>query len=559
VNYQLLKRSLDLDIAINWFPRDSKDDFYPDPINWKDISRSAEDYLEKREHRIFQADTLPHLMEYVPKKSGMLREAIWLHPSHRILYLAILNKFLRRLDSKLCAEIYSYRSDQTDDSSEYPFIAKMDRWKNFYNDFRRAALEESTGAVLLTDLSSYFDHIQINQLGNRLFSILSSSVEKADKEVIQFLLSLLRMWGHDGFGIPHNYDASSFLGSVYLHNVDCEMISNRFRYFRWVDDIRIVAESRDHALCALHDLQRVLAQFQLFPATDKTCILIKGTDKFDELLNVEDDILISQAEDVIARGLKNELEGITDGLFARLEYHSKPNGDERKFRAFANRLLDISDYVEVESEIASRIHDFVKPRFSTYPERSDYWSKMLLAHPSENVTRVLTELLIERPSIFDWQRFHLWRLATGLPTELITNALLTKAKEISQSAISDSVSAQSIVFLGRHADNTVRENLFTRLFTTQRSYIIQRAILIAIQELPTKEYYYRRALEANSDHKELVEFLNQCEQAEYGIKKRSVRHCQEEARPVNHVIKRGIGLSKGNIETFRLSQLDYDY
>ena len=78
-DYQLLKRNLSLDVALSWLAQDCKDDFYPDPINYSDIELYSENYLSHREHRFLQLDTYPNRREYVPKKSGMLREAIWLH------------------------------------------------------------------------------------------------------------------------------------------------------------------------------------------------------------------------------------------------------------------------------------------------------------------------------------------------------------------------------------------------------------------------------------------------------------------------------------------------
>jgi hypothetical protein len=559
MNYPLLKKSLDLKSAIAWMPTDSLDDFFPDPVDWQDIRQFQEEFITNRDHRILQVDALPHVTEFVPKKSGMLREAIWLHPCHRILYLSILHRLMPRLDSKLCAEVYSYRADNSSDPNSYPFERKMDRWKDYHNDFRRAALESTSGAVLVTDLASYFDHIQIEQLGHRIKSILAGTLDDGDREAIDFLMRLLKIWGHDGFGMPHNLDSSSFFGSVYLHNVDKEMIASRYRYFRWADDIKIVSKSREEALQALHDLQRALAQHRLFLATDKTHIHERDSEEFSLLLNVDDDILISQAEETISRGAKDELEAITDKLFKRLEFHSSVKGDERKFRALANRLLNISDFVEVQREITPRIHEFVIPRLKSHPERTDYWTKMLSAQPSVKVADITRELLVERPSLFDWQRFHLWKLATQLPTELVPKNLFDKAKEESASTLSENVASQSIVFLGRHSDNTERENLYARLFTAQRSYVVQRAVLIAIQELPDKDYYYRRVLERNSDHAELIKYLSHCDSPDYGLKPRSARHCLKEPRVIEHVIKRGIGLAQNRATTFRLGGYDYDY
>lgn len=559
MNFNLLKNSLDLNSAISWMIDDSKDDFFPDPIIWADIRKYQEEFLSNREHRILQADALPHITEYVPKKSGMLREAVWLHPSHRILFLAILHRFLSRLDPKLSSQVYSYRADNSENLNSYPFTRRMDRWKDFHNDFRRAALDSTTKAILITDLTSYFDHIQIDQLCQRIESILPGTMNDGDREVLNFLKQLLLIWGNQGFGMPHNLDPSSFFGSVYLHNVDREMVTRRYKYFRWSDDIRIVANSKRQALRALHDLQRSLASFRLFLATDKTDIYEHGSEEFNLLLSVEDDIVISEAEETISRAIKEELEITADKLFSRLKFHASSEGDDRKFRAIANRLLDISDFEEVEREITTRIHQFVIPRLKIYPERSDYWVKMLSARPTQEVGRILKELLVDHPSLFDWQRFYLWRLATQLPTELVPEELFEQANKDSTSTISENVAAQSIVFLGKHSDNTERENLFARLFTTQRSYIVQRSILIAIQELPSKDLYFQRALETNSDHKELVEFLSNIDTPNYGIKTRSVRHCSEQPKEIGHVIKRGIGLVKGKVKTFRLSRADYDY
>jgi len=223
MNYPLLKKSLDLRTAVSWMPTDSDDDFFPDPIGWRDLRQYPEEFIARREHRILQPDALAHITEYVPKKSGMLREAVWLHPSHRVLYLSVLHRLLPRLDSLLSAEVYSYRTDHADDPNVYPFDRKMDRWKDFHNDFRRAALDANAGAVLVTDLASYFDHTNVDQLGSRIEAMLAGTMDDGDREAVDFLKRLLKMWGFEGFGMPHNLDPSSFFGSVYLHNVDREM------------------------------------------------------------------------------------------------------------------------------------------------------------------------------------------------------------------------------------------------------------------------------------------------------------------------------------------------
>jgi len=91
--------------------------------------------------------------------------------------------------------------------------------------------------------------------------------------------------------------------------------------------------------------------------------------------------------------------------------------------------------------------------------------------------------------------------------------------------------------------------------------VVQRAILIAIQELnaDSRLHYYKRALDTNSDHKELIEYLSNNCKPNYGIKVRPVKHCLETPRKTTHEIKRGIGLLKGVPTRFRLTRDDYDY
>lgn len=559
-SYQLLKKELRLDVACRWLQEDSQDDFFVDPFKFSDISQSGKEYLLQRQHRIFQVDSVSHGKEFVPKRNGMLREAVWLHPIHRVIYLSILHYFLPRLDALLNSGVYSYRRDSDDDPDAYPFSDRMDRWKNFHNDFREAALDPSAKAVLVTDVASFFDHISCDALCLRIRNLLGQNFTGRDEAILDLLCRLLKMWSTNGYGIPQNFDASSFLGSLYLNPVDHEMVGKRYRYFRWLDDIRIVATSKVQALRALHDLQRSLAAHRLFLASDKTHIYVRGDGHYEDLLNVEDDVVLGSAEEMIRGGSYSDLRGLISILTERLNFHhSAPNGDDRKFRAFANRLLDVGDFKEISGDVHPIIETLVLPRLKTHPDRSDYWVKMLSVRPTEATKKAVEELLISEPSIYDWQRYHLWRLVVHFDS--ITPALLSKAVETGGTSTSDLEAAQAIICAGKHGDNTVREQLFGRYFSTQRSYPVQRSVLIAIQELPTKtrSALFERALEIRSEHRELITYLQSREKPTYGQVIRPERKCLPEPLKVESTLTRGIGLSGGKTVRFRLSRSDFNY
>lgn len=271
-NYQIVKQALSIEKAGKWLNRDSSDDFFPDALDFRDVTDYLDDYLAQRQHKMLQVDSFPHVADCVPKANGMIREAIWLHPVHRLLYLSILHYLLPKLDHHLPPEVYSYRRD-AEDNDEYPFDKKMDRWRDFHNDFRIGCMDNQTNAVLITDIASFYDHIKIDDLSSRIRALLGDGATNEDLEVVNFLETLLKQWSTDGYGIPQNVDASSFFGSLFLSGVDREIIGKRYRYFRWVDDIRICARNRKQALRALHDLQNALSRRRMFLASDKTKII----------------------------------------------------------------------------------------------------------------------------------------------------------------------------------------------------------------------------------------------------------------------------------------------
>lgn len=558
MKYQLLKSTLDLNHAGKWLVRDSEDDFFPDALHFSDVQSRLEQYIAQREHRYLQIDTIAHLKDYVPKASGMIREAEWIHPTHRLLYLAALHHLLPKLDHHVPPEVYSYRRDSEDENA-YPFPDKMGRWKIFHNDFRQACLNEDTSAILITDIASYYDHISVDELCDRFQSILGAAASDEDKEVISFLRCLLKQWSTAGFGIPQNYDASSFFGSLFLLGADKEILEKRYRYFRWVDDIRICAKNKKQAVRALHDLQAALLRYRMFLASDKTKIIEKGTPEFEALIDVEDDAQISELEDVVARGSRAEIEEKLPVAQRRLEFHSGPEGDDRKFRAFANRLMQIGEYVDFKERVNRHLIPFVIAKLSDAPHKSDYWSKILQEAPSGDWLPDVDNLLRQDASVFNWQRFYLWKLLTA--SEEITPDLFSKARSTIDNLISDLEAYQAIICVGKHGDNQDRESLFVQYFSPQRSYVIQRAILIALQELPgeLRSKFYKRAIDACPDHTQLIAYLEALEGPRYGIQMRPARQLPDEPRDVKAEIKRGIGMVQGKVVRYRLSRADYDY
>jgi hypothetical protein len=560
-DYGAISRSINLNTGISWLVEDSLDDFFPDVIHFRDIEARAEEYLNQRKHKMFQYDALPCIMDYVPKKNGMLREALWLHPSHRILYLSLLHHFISKLDPQIPKSVYSYRLDIDPDDNAYPFPRRSDRWKDFINDFRQGCMDASTGTVLVTDLASYFDHISIDRLAEKIQTTLGRAAEGDTKHVLLLLKNLLHSWSTTGFGIPQNLDGSSFFGSFYLNDIDQQLVSKRYRSYRWLDDIRILTQNRKQALRALHDLQELLSKDRLFLASDKTKIIERGSPEFDALLDVRDDKLISEIEESIAAADCGRMKDQADVLQQRLIFHSQKNGDDRKFRAIANRLLTVSSFSGLDSKIMPMVRDLVLPRLDTHPDRSDYWSKMLEPCWHAGAQEKVTSLLVGPGiSVFAWQRFYLWRLLTAANGPMSPD-LINAAFEVGKSSPSDLVSSQAIVFIGRHGSNLQRKALFDDIYRANTPYPIQRAIIIALQELPgdARNRIWGQALKINPEHTQLVAYLTDLPKADYGLRPARIRKCRAEPKVITVNAEIGVGMIDGQRVRFRLARSHYDY
>ena len=98
--------------------------------------------------------------------------------------------------------------------------------------------------LVVTDISHYFESIRFKELELALDRLLpskpSSDVVKASETICELLR---RVSPYDGRGLPQNMDPSSFIGNVYLHGVDSNMLNDGYEMFRYMDDIRVVVNS----------------------------------------------------------------------------------------------------------------------------------------------------------------------------------------------------------------------------------------------------------------------------------------------------------------------------
>lgn len=428
-----------------------------------------------------------------------------------------------------------------------------------HNDVRSACLDRSINAVAVTDLAGYYPHIEVDGLLSTLCSLIGDALTEVDQSVLHLLGDFLLHWSTNRYGMPQNLDPSSFFGAIYLTRLDEAMANRRFRMFRWVDDMRIVAQNRDQAIRALQVLEKECETRNLFLNAAKTYIIERGSAEFDQLLDVEDDIVLSKIDEF----LQNPTEANVDEAFllTRDGYkrHREECGNEKKYRAFANKLLDIAAFPNRQEDVGNLLRlDLIK-RLRRSPGRSAEWVKMLGNIPHPDFNNALLDLTVTKPSIFDSHRMWCWRALASVP-DRPSKPVLERAKELAQSTLADSVSAQVILLLGRHGTNADTEFICDSCFSLHRSYLVQRAIIVACQTLPqlTRTRFYDRVRRDTPEHNELIEFiLSRSDPLEIQMRTRPTRSYVTEARPVEPRPSRGIGVVAGQVCRFPLARYGF--
>lgn len=170
-------------------------------------------------------------------------------------------------------------------------------YTRFYETLR-SEFESGHRHILVTDVAAYYATVDHRVLRSTLSGL------GGRPELIDGVMEMLARWSEGtGRGLPQGLWTSDFLGArVYLDRVDKAMSRYGYRYVRYSDDIRVVADSETECRRALRDLTIELRRIQLFPQEAKTRVY--GEEKADHHLNY----LRERAEKLAAKGLTWALE-----------------------------------------------------------------------------------------------------------------------------------------------------------------------------------------------------------------------------------------------------------
>lgn len=198
----------------------------------------------------------------VPKSPVFPRNAVDLSLGDRLAYQAAVGACAPAIWSRTSISAYSARPSTR---SMYFLANGRDAWLEWKRDVVLAVGSDGPW-MAETDITAFFDFIKHELLLPELGQL------GVDHNVISALREMLRTWSTTpNTGLPQGPNASRLLANFYMAPIDVVMDAlPDVRYFRFMDDIRLVGQSRASVIAALQLLDGECRRRGLALSTKKT-------------------------------------------------------------------------------------------------------------------------------------------------------------------------------------------------------------------------------------------------------------------------------------------------
>ncbi|MFB9311654.1 reverse transcriptase domain-containing protein [Nocardioides plantarum] len=240
---------------------DRRELWIPDILHWEDFRAHPDEVLRAAQQTCVDGSVDPVEVVEVPKGDLLTRAGTLMSLPDRVAYHALCESFAADVEEALDDCVFSSRLDPRKGADF--FKPGIQQWNAFQGAVAGASLFSTW--IVETDLVSYFETISHEVLFRDLDAI------GVDRKTTATIRRMLREWRRSsGHGLPIGCDASRLLGNFYLTRVDETMKREGYSYFRYMDDIRIVADSEIEALGALRRFEVLCRERALIVSGAKT-------------------------------------------------------------------------------------------------------------------------------------------------------------------------------------------------------------------------------------------------------------------------------------------------
>lgn len=421
---QALGFPIQFDLVLKHLRQDMRDDWYFDCLQYQDLF-NAPNEAKKTIILLLQEWNGVYcgarsIVRNIPKKGYGERYGLETDFFDRFIYQAICSFLIPYYDKLLSHRVLSYRYDTKPLDPKYLFKPKISRWFTF--EGVTLTFVGSKKYLLVTDLSNFFENISraqlINELELAIPDIQTTGPEKLQiRNAIRTLDKLLEQWTFSGkHGLPQNRDTSSFLSNILLSSVDREMEKKGYDYYRYVDDIRIIADSELHAKRALQDLIRQLRTVGLNINASKTEILAPDTskEKLAEYFPSQDSTTNAINYMWQSRSRRLVIRSVTYIFNILIDCIASNNTQSRQFRFAVNRIAQIveSGLFDVNDALSKILLDTLSETLFNEAVSTDQYCRLIkiLDQNGRCLPRLEAFVLAEDKAIHDWQNYNIWLL-----------------------------------------------------------------------------------------------------------------------------------------------------
>jgi hypothetical protein len=244
-----------LDWALKHVSRFGDTDLLPVPFEYQAIAhawgwlRDELTNLDLNDYRIGSAQRF-----LIPKPSTGFRVVAQLDPIDAIIYTAMIYEVAEAIEkARVPAERNIACSYRVSLDGTGAFFRPDNGWPHYHERSRAGALDSTTKAIVVADISDFYNQIYHHRLENALDD---AGVGLSRRKAILGFLSQLT--ATQSRGIPVGPYASILLAETCLNDVDGFLLRKGYEHTRYVDDFRIFCRSRRHGVGAVHDLTEYL-------------------------------------------------------------------------------------------------------------------------------------------------------------------------------------------------------------------------------------------------------------------------------------------------------------
>jgi hypothetical protein len=312
---------------------------------------------------------------FLPKPSGILRPYTLLTIDDQIVYQAAVNLIAEQLAPRVRARynVETFGHLYAGKTSGW-FYQRWSKGYTAYNQAARKAFDDGYVYSASFDLTACYDSLDHNVLTYFLKEL------KLSEELCKRLTSWLSAWTaarkdiYLHHGIPQGPLSSGLLSEVVLTYFDSHRDrADKFKYFRYVDDIKLFGKDEHSLRSLLVQLDRLCKDIGLFPQSSKIKVH-RVTDIESELKSVSSPTEASISRKTVnQRLLKKRIKEVT------AHYEIKD----------ATRFKYLLAHCAPDKEITKRLMRLWSAEFHLYPQVCRYLKKYPVL--PEEVAEVLIE------------------------------------------------------------------------------------------------------------------------------------------------------------------------